>query len=206
MNFYCLHHSPAVDRKTYLLKIFDKKAIAINWVEDFLPNCNEVINQEKVFSEHAANGSYLNSAEISCFLKHLSTIKKIANSNEVGVIFEDDIEEPDFDLKSFCEYIGKYCNDNSIIFIGSYSGADLTPQNKNNYEIYFSKSFKSRCAHAYMLNSNTAKNILTELNKIILPFDWQLNHIIDKLNLKVGWTTPHINQRTEKGKLNSLLR
>jgi GR25 family glycosyltransferase involved in LPS biosynthesis len=206
MIFYCLHHLPAIDRKIYLSNMFKKQSIEINWIEDFLPDCEKVKNQEKVFSQHAANGHYLNDAEISCFFKHAHAIEKIAHSNDIGVIFEDDIENPDFDLKIFCESISQYSKDNCIIFIGSYTGADLIPQNQKNYEIYFSKNFKSRCAHAYMLNSNVAKNILQELNKIILPFDWQLNHIIEKLNLNVGWTAPHINQRTEKGKLQSLLR
>lgn len=205
MNFFCLHHSPAIDRKEYLLDTFNQQKITVDWIEDFLPSSKTILQHEKVHSIHAANGEFLNSAEISCFKKHVKAIEIIAQSEQIGVIFEDDIENPNFNLKPFCESAAKVCCENTIIFIGSYSGADLINYN-NECRVFFSPNFKSRCAHAYMLNSQTAKNILPELSKIILPFDWQLNHIIDKLNLNIGWTSPHINQRTEKGKLKSLLR
>lgn len=205
MNFFCLHHSPALDRKEYLLETFNQQKITVDWIEDFLPDCKEVLEHEKVYSMHAANGEFLNNAEISCFKKHVKAIEMVAQSNQVGVIFEDDIENPNFDLRAFCESAAKVCRENTMIFIGSYSGADLIHYG-NDCRVFFSPNFKSRCAHAYMLDSKTAKNILPELNKIVLPFDWQLNHIIEKLNLIVGWTTPHINQRTEKGKIKSLLR
>jgi GR25 family glycosyltransferase involved in LPS biosynthesis len=207
MKFYCLHHSPAIERKQYLLKAFEAQEILPEWIESYLPDSSEVNSQGNIFSYHAANGSFLNKAEISCFLKHKEAIARIASGGEHGIILEDDIENPDFSIKEVCDGLREYCADDVIIFIGSFTGADLPSlAGKLKFQILMSKSFKSRCAHAYMLNSNTAKKILPELETIVMPLDWQLNHIIDKLELNVGWTSPHINQRTEKGYIKSLLR
>jgi len=207
MKFYCLHHTPAIERKEYLLKAFEAQEISPEWIESYSPDSPEVNNKGIIFTRHAANGNFLNKAEISCFLKHKEAISRIASSGEHGIIFEDDIENPDFSIKEVCYGLKEYCTDDVLIFIGSFTGADLpSVKGKLKFQIIMSKSFQSRCAHAYMLNSNTAKKILSELESIILPLDWQLNNIINKLGLNVGWTTPHINQRTEKGQIESLLR
>jgi len=206
MKFYCLHHTPAVDRKEYLLDLFNKENINPTWIENYLPDCDEVkFYKNKVLSHHSANGNSLNDAEVSCFLKHCQAIENIASNNEVGVILEDDIEAPDFSLLQLCENMERVCRDDLIIFIGSYTGSDLF-QSSPEVQLFISPYFKSRCAHAYMMNSKTASKISLEIKNILMPFDWQLNHIIDKLNLTVGWTAPHINQRTEKGNIKSLLR
>lgn len=206
MKFYCLHHTPAIDRKEYLLDFFNKENINPTWIENYLPDCEEVqLYKNKVFSQHAANGVYLNDAEVSCFLKHCQAIENIAANNEVSVILEDDIEVPNFSLLEFCKDIEKACRNDLIIFIGSYTGSDLL-SSSNEARLFISPYFKSRCAHAYMMNATTARKISLELNNILMPFDWQLNYIIDKLKLTVGWTAPHINQRTEKGQIKSLLR
>jgi hypothetical protein len=57
-----------------------------------------------------------------------------------------------------------------------------------------------------MISPKIAKMIGYKLLSVKEPFDWQLNSIISDLNLNVGWSLPHINQRTEKGSIPSLLR
>ena len=207
MKFFCIHHSPAIDRKEYLLPFFDQNNLNINWIESFLPTEKPVIDHKDVFSEVASNRIKLNKAEISCFMKHRQGIIEIANLNDdYGVVMEDDIEIPNFDflptLKKFSDEFGKMSGD--ILFIGSMVGMDIISENSDT--VFYSPHFSSRCAHCYMISGRVAKKIYPYLEDIVAPFDWQLNMIISSLNLRCCWSTPHINQRTEKGEIKSLLR
>lgn len=206
INFFCIHHSPAEERKKYLLPFFEKEKININWIEDFLPSSQEVISKTKIFSEHSANKSYLNNAEISCYLKHLKAIETIANSEFSGVIIEDDIEIPNFSLSEYSTKVEKdlFNNNGDILFIGSFTNYDI-PSNFP-HEIAHEKWMKSRCAHCYLITNKTANKIYNYMSNIIAPLDWQLNYAIENFNLKCFWSKNHINQRTEKGIIPSLLR
>lgn len=206
IDYYCIHHSPAIERKEYLLPFFKKENIKINWIEDFLPNSNEVCKIETIYSSHAANKSFLNLAEISCYLKHFKAIESISKSNNNGLIIEDDIEIPEFNFTNFINNIENLFieNNGDLLFIGSFTGSDI--DDKFNGEIINSQWTRSRCAHCYLITNKCAKNILSFMSNIIAPLDWQLNYAIDKFNLKSFWSKKHINQRTEKGKIPSLLR
>lgn len=207
MKYYCIHHSPAVDRKSYMVDLFALNKIHdISWIEDYLPDSEDVKEWDyKVKSQHAAKDGYLNRAEISCFLKHRKAIKYIAESGERGVIIEDDIVVPQFDMKDFIDdFLSKKCTADNILFIGSFGDKDIS--DSDDYAVHFSYSYRSRCAHAYMISADVAIKILPLLKNIEMPFDWQLNSVIEHLNLNVGWTKPHIYQRTEKGYIQSMLR
>jgi GR25 family glycosyltransferase involved in LPS biosynthesis len=207
MKYYCIHHSPDIERKAYMDDLFMLKKIDdIVWIVDYLPDSDEVKSWEnKVESTYAAKDNRLNVSEISCFLKHKKAIKHIAASGEIGVILEDDIAIPQFDMAYFVDGVLSHeCTTDKMIFIGSFADKDIVDSAE--YVVHFSHSHKSRCAHAYMLNAETATKITPLLEDIKMPFDWQLNSIIEQLNLCVGWTKPHIYQRTEKGIIKSLLR
>lgn len=203
--FYCIHHKPAVDRKEYLNKFFEDHELDVEWIESFLPSSEEVRNQPPVFSSHSANGSFLNNAEISCFLKHKQALQKIANSGESGIIIEDDIEIPTFPFnKTIGFFIGEFKRQNvDIGFIGSFSGADIVYSEPI---VVVNGGFKSRCAHCYFVTAECAEKLVDFCSQIVAPFDWQLNYAIEKLSLRTAWTFPHVNQRTEKGYIKSLLR
>ncbi len=205
-NFFCTHHSPAVERKKYLIPFFEQDELNVNWIEDFLPNSEEVLNKNKIFSNHSANGIYLNNAEISCYLKHLKALKLTSESNNNSLIIEDDIEIPSFSLKKYCEEIeNDFVNQNGdILFIGSFTNYDLPYDFPN--EIVHEKWMRSRCAHCYLLTNKAALKIYDFMSTIIAPLDWQINYAIEKFNLKCFWSKKHVNQRTEKGLIPSLLR
>ena len=120
IDFYCIHHSPSIDRKLYMDELFFENSIHPIWITEFLPNCNEVINHKTIYSEHAANKQYLNDAEISLYLKQKLALELIKSSNRVGVICEDDLEKPNFLLKKFCiEILDNFLEeDGDILFIG----------------------------------------------------------------------------------------
>lgn len=65
--------------KNYLTPFFSTLESSVNWIEDFLPDHESILNHHKVQSIHSANGSFLNKAELSCFMKHRLAVKKFQN-------------------------------------------------------------------------------------------------------------------------------
>lgn len=208
MQYYCIHHKDSVDRKKFIITNYvNKYNLNIKWIEDFLPTSDFILNHKKIYSNHAANKSYLNNNELSCYLKHQKAISLISNSNDYGMILEDDIAEVSFDFTSTIDilYNDMINNNCDILFIGSFFIYDLQNINNQPY-IYCNKNTLSRCAHAYIISDRCASKILDYISDIKAPFDWQLNFAINNLNLNSCWSYPHIYQRTEKKQIESLLR
>ena len=204
VDFYCLHHLPAVERAGYMEAFFSRDGITSDWIELFLPESEEVKNFTKTFCDHSANNFYLNDAEISLYLKHQEALRRIAVKGNVGVVLEDDIEEPNFNLKEFCEKVSPQfleCG-GDLLFIGSYPEVDI----QGGELIRSQAGMESRYAHCYMVNPKSAQMILDYTNSPKAPFDWQLNYAIRDLNLKVYWSIPAVYQRTAQHKIPSLLR
>jgi GR25 family glycosyltransferase involved in LPS biosynthesis len=206
LDYYCLHHTPAIERKKYMNNLFFQNEMAVNWICDFLPNSSEVENFPNVICEHAANKKYLNNAEKSLYLKHLLVFEKIIEKNNYSAIFEDDVIAPSFNLKSFCESVLEKFHDKEgdFVFLGGLKHQLKKDLNKE--FIYTNTNLPSRCAHCYMINPKTAKLIFDFLCRPVAPFDWQLNYAIYKFNLKVYWTHTPILQKTEENLEKSLLR
>lgn len=206
MDFYCLHHTPSEDRKKYMDNLFFINDISPIWITSFLPDSKEVINHEKIYCEHSANNKYLNNAEISLYLKHQQAIELIEYKNQVGIIIEDDIKIPDFNLNNFCKdaYKDLIIKNGDILFIGSTTYDEIT--SNTNELIVHEPWMKSRCAHCYMINPKSASKILKFIKNKVAPFDWQLNYAIDNLNLKVFWSIKSVKQRSETKETQSLLR
>lgn len=207
IDFYCIHHSPSLDRKLYMEKLFSDNDINPIWITEFLPNCELVTNHEKIYSEHSANKEYLNNAEISLYLKQKFAIESIKASNRIGVICEDDLENPTFHLKQFClNILNDFIDGNGdILFIGDTRYDSISHKYKN-MSIVSEPWMKSRCAHCYMVTPHAANKIISYLESPEAPFDWQLNYAIDKFNLKVYWSTHGVKQRTSEESIKSLLR
>jgi GR25 family glycosyltransferase involved in LPS biosynthesis len=209
MRYYCLHHTPAIDRKQYLLNFFETHQLNVEWIEDFLPDSEIVLNHPKIESCHAANGSkILNNGEISLFLKHLLAIDKIRTIDDYGVIFEDDIKDVDFNLNETISKFVELAQENSIdvLWIGSSDRYSCNLQPSEEPKILSNNNTKTRLTHCYMIHSNTAQKVYDEFANIKHPTDWQWNYVIDKLNLKSAWSYPHIYQRTDTKETPSLLR
>lgn len=204
IDFYCLHHLPATGRAKDMQNIFWKFSMNVEWVESFLPESEEVNLFPKTFCEHSANNIYLNTAEVSLYLKHQESLKKIIQKDNIGVILEDDIEEPNFNLKNFCSKVAHQFieEEGDLLFIGSYPEKDIYGKDLIRSE----SGMLSRYAHCYMVNPKSAQKIFNYTNSPKAPFDWQLNYAILDLNLKVYWSIPAVYQRTAQHKIPSLLR
>lgn len=207
INYYCLHHSPSVDRKKYLIDLFNKQNIIVEWIEDFLPTSGCVINYPKIYCHHAANKEFLNRAEISLCLKHNATLQKISKlDNEYGIVFEDDIKEPSWNIHEYIyDLIRSFEQINGeILWIGSDPSMEIHTTDR--IKVISNSQTKSRFSHCYMIHSIVAKKILGFYCNIKAPPDWQWNFTIDHFNLKSCWSYPSIFQRTSIKEIPSLLR
>lgn len=206
MKFYCLHHTPAVDRKKYMIDIFTKQDIIPEWIEDFLPSSPEVLNYPAIQCQHAAHNNQLNNAEISLCLKHNLALKKILESNDYGIIFEDDIKEPSWHIKSYLSNIIKEFEsiNGDILWIGSHY--NHSSDQSDRIIIENGPHTKSRFSHCYMIHAKIVKKIINFYSDIKAPPDWQWNYTIDFFALKSCWLYPSIYQRTEIKEIPSLLR
>jgi len=204
IDFYCLHHLPAVERAEYMEAFFSRERIKADWIESFLPESPEVKNFQRTFCPHSANGSYLNEAEISLYLKQQEAIKRICARKNIGVILEDDIKEPFFNFKEFCNLAAEdfLDGDGDLLFIGSYPEADI----QGSTIIQTAPWMTSRYAHCYMVNPKSAQKIFDHTLTPVAPFDWQLNYAIQDLDLKVYWSILAVYQRTAQNEISSLLR
>jgi hypothetical protein len=204
MDFYCLHHSPAKERKSYMNSFFTSNFIKPIWIESFLPEDPLVENFPKVISEHSANKHFLNKSEISLYLKHQEAFKLIGLKNEIGIILEDDVKIPNFNLYEFCKLVApEFLIDGDLLFIGSIEGMNIHHETK---KIISEPWMKSRCAHCYMVNPSSCDKIIDFISKPLAPFDWQLNYAIESLKLKVYWSVDSVLQMTQINEIKSLLR
>jgi GR25 family glycosyltransferase involved in LPS biosynthesis len=207
IQYYCLHHSPAPERKEYLIDFFYNQQVVVEWIEDFLPDSNEVINHPQIKCEHAADGSnILNNQEISLILKHILALKKICSIDGYGIIFEDDIKKSHW---SFNEYMPLLIEEfekmnGDILWIGSSPELDVVTTDK--IKIVSDHNTLSRLAHCYMVHSKIANQVIDFYKSIIAPADWQWNITISHFNLKSCWSYPCIYQRTSLKEIHSLLR
>lgn len=206
INYYCTHHYLATDRKEYIYSNIAKPYdIDISWIDQYKPECNFIKNHRMVFNVHAANKQFLNAAELSCYYKHYLAIRAISESQVDGIIFEDDIEAPQFKFDETLTYLHRLMINQGcdILFVGSFGDHDLDYKEP---VIIMNESTKSRCAHCYIVRCNIANVLQQYLFEPQMPLDWQLSYAIQDLGLRSGWSWPHIYQRTEKNKLKSLLR
>lgn len=207
IDFYCIHHAPSTDRKLYMEELFYENHIEPIWITDFLPGCDSVMNHETVYSSHSANQKYLNSAEISLYLKQKQALELIKKTNRIGVICEDDLEKPNFSLRNFCiDVAPNFTREGGdILFIGDTDNQSISHKYKD-IPIVSESWMKSRCAHCYMITPEAVNKIFDYVEKPEAPFDWQINYAIDQFNLKIYWAVKGVKQRTSQNAIKSLLR
>lgn len=135
----------------------------------------------------------LSLAEISLTLKHYVALRKIENSNEPGLIMEDDvILKPE--TKNLIKKSYWLCK-NKFDFIDLGGGCDL-PIFKEDLFVFDEKRFiklkipRSRTTAAYIISPKSASKLANGLFPIVMPVDWQYQFLFLKNNFKVAWTYP----------------
>jgi GR25 family glycosyltransferase involved in LPS biosynthesis len=207
MKYFCLHHKPAIERKNRLLEVFSLKQIEVEWVELYHPDTIEYSSLN--ISNRIHNGESLSKGEISLYLKHKHVLEL---QKEYGwhnvVILEDDVIIPN--ELNFNKYIEQAINEfdelnGDILNFGT--AFNMHPHIIHPTKlVYHEPHFTTRCAHAYHISNRCIGQVIESLNVIDDAWDWKLNNIIKKYNLKSCYVEPGLHQSTLDGDIKSLLR
>jgi len=204
-GIYIVHAKKGYEfHEARIKKLFTDLGLQFEFVTDGDPSCftPELLN--KYFSEDIRD--VLADGILSCTLNHILSYEKLVkNNNRYALIFEND---PFFigDFISKIEKVAGEANSLQPGFMISLENTQLEFPSfktiKKNKVLY--PATHGRCAGAYMMDLQAAKNILKDLetNKCRQVIDWWHNDLIDRGVVKMYWAHPPL---TEQGSHNGLL-
>lgn len=193
---YFLHHKLATDRLDYIKQYCQQLVIVEYKIMDrHLP---ETITAEETI--------HLKRPEVSLTKKHIDALVDAKeNGYKYVIVFEDDIDfEITFNIHKYFVELFEKIAEFDIIWIG---GVDYITQNRDGAIIVEEGDSKtSRCAHAMLINVESSNKWISDLKQLDLPLDHKYNSIVINHKLKSFWVTPYFEQRTDNGKIKSLIR
>lgn len=229
-KIYIVHYTKLQERKNNILSYINQFKTPYEFVEEcdqeqlnmeslqgvYLPDqdkWNKKVSPLWDINDHSFR--VLNMAEISCTVKHLLGVKKVATEcQSVGLILEDD-----------CMPLGEHFagqvsalmqsvpSDWDVIFLGEGCGQQFIDSSIKNNSLSVHDGFckaahpASNCAEAYLLRANAARKIYKNCLPFQLVSDWELASSFHRLNLNIYWAVPSIfNQGSKNGTFESTLR
>lgn len=132
-------------------------------------------------------------------IKHYSIMER---GEDVLIVEDDIILTPDFDFLKMIHEAKEQSLD--IVFFGGVSnnvenawGFSASVESPiEGKMVYHHSSYQSRCAHGYWISEQACKKILSDGMDLSRGMDHALNGHIERLQLRVGWTHPFLNQST----------
>lgn len=226
LKTYIIHYTKLSERKKNILSILKNTDCDCEFIEEYdkenLKDNFYYFPDESKFDEKIKNlwdskihrFRILNPAEISCTIKHILALEKVANQNDdYALILEDDaipIEKNFFnEVESLIE---KAPDDWDSIFIGAGCGIDFMNQKLKDSYLINDKFVKvlhpsTNCAEAYLIKKESAKKIYDSIIPFQLVSDWELAYQFYKLNMNVYWSIPPLfYQGSKSGEYESELR
>lgn len=229
MKLYIIHYTKLKNRKEKLLSFLTKSNNQYEFIDVFDQECinTDVLNKyylpdKKLFDDKISplwdsnlhKFRHLNIAEISCTIKHIIAIEKVANQNdEYCLILEDDaipIENNFFD--EIEKLINNAPDDWDSIFMGAGCGVDFMNEKLKNSHLINDKFAKvlhpcTNCAESYLIKKKSAKKVFDSIVPFQLVSDWELAYQFYKLNMNVYWSIPPLfYQGSKSGEYESTLR
>jgi len=227
---FIVHYTKLKERKSNILSYINKFNTPYSFIEDY---DQEVLNQdilskfylpEKIHWDNKVSPiwdvlthsfRHLNIAEISCTIKHLLAVKRVAEEcTTAGLILEDDcmpISENFYE--QMLELIRKLPSDWDVIFFGEGCGNAFIDRNISSRNLERKDGYckavhpATNCAEAYLVKANVAEKLYKESLPFQLVSDWELASSFYKLNLNIYWAVPPIfNQGSKNGTFDSTLR
>ena len=229
MKTYIIHYTKLKDRKKNIndflsdtnfdyefIEEYDKEDITEQDLQKYFSREQEIFHQKITPLWGYVPYREINMAEISCTIKHVIALGKIANQKEkYGLILEDDAIPTDKNFERYIkEAIKNSPDDWDFIFLGEGCGIDFINKKRNddrfeviNKNLVKAKHPATNCAEAYLVNKESAKKIYDSIIPFNITSDWELAYQFYKLNMNVYWYIPPIfYQGSKTGKYNSELR
>lgn len=229
MKTYIIHYTKLKDRKSNILSFlscsnydyefieeYDKENITEKDLKKFFSKDQEIFHQKITPLWGYVPYREINLAEISCTIKHVVSLGKIASQEEeYGLILEDDAIpiENNF-IEKIEEIIRISPRDWDSIFLGAGCGIDFMNQkiNEEKYEVVNNNFVKAKhpttnCAEAYLVKKESAKKIYDSIIPFNITSDWELAYQFYKFDMNVYWSIPPLfYQGSKSGQYNSTLR
>jgi GR25 family glycosyltransferase involved in LPS biosynthesis len=212
-KIYIVHYTKLRDRYLNLIPFLEKCKIPYEIITEYdkedlsedilkqfyLANDEMFANKIKPLWDPAAHKPrVLNLPEISCTIKHLTAIKKLATEcTNFGLILEDDVL---FDA-NFNSLYKKYFHQTpenwDVIFLGEGCGVNFQNQKimnsrKVNENLYLVDHPASNCAEAYLLKPQIARKIYESAIPFQLVSDWELAYQLYKFGATTYWWYPSV--------------
>lgn len=226
MKTYIIHYTKLKERKGNILSLLSNTNFDYEFILEYdkehldgnsYYDANKVKFDEKIkdlWDEQIHKFRVLNDAEISCTIKHILAIEKIANqADNIGLIFEDDVLPIENNFVAQIEHLIEVAPNNwDAIFMGVGCGIDFMNQKLVNSHIINEKFAQvnhpaTNCAEAYLLTKEAARRIYQSIIPFQLVSDWELAYQFYKLDMNVYWSIPPLfYQGSKSGQYNSTLR
>lgn len=226
---YVIHYTKLKDRKEKVLSYLDNNICDYEFIEeldqeDIDENHLEkyYLPEKKLFDEkisplwdsNAHTFRHLNIAEISCTIKHILALEKVANQdNDYCLILEDDAIPIENNVYEKIENLIETApNDWDAIFMGAGCGIDFMNHKLRDSYLINDKFAKvphpcTNCAEAYLIKKSSAKKVFDSIIPFQLVSDWELAYQFYKLNMNVYWSIPPLfYQGSKSGEYESTLR
>lgn len=225
---YVIHYTPLTERRKNIEKFFSSEFFNLKFIEDYdkekigngHPNSQYIRNKNlfkektRLWKSDAIEEYKLFEGEISCLLKHVEALRIISESKEeIALIVEDDVLPVKRNFEKKLKKILKKRVDWKIIFIGQGAGKKYLVKKVG----FFNRNLKrglikvdhpgSNCTEAILIKKPFAISLLKELENFNLPYDWELAHILFKLNEEPYWFLPQIfKQGSRSGNYSSEIK
>ena len=226
MNSYIIHYTKLEDRKNSVLSFLSKTNYKYEFItqydkeeihghEYYKPNKRMYNKKAKPLWNRKINKfRILSPGEVSCGIKHILALEKIANQKEeYGLILEDDAIPIDNDFSDkLNEIITAAPDDWDSIFIGLGVGTSFRNQKLQEASLINERIAKvphpsTNCAEAYILKKEAARKIYESIIPFQLAYDWELAYQFYKLDMNVYWSIlPLFYNGSNDGQYDSELR
>ena len=149
---------------------------------------------------------------VSCAYKHILAYYELLklSQSKYSLILEDDIYlKDDFcnNLKNILKEIEQRKLENFLISLEE-SNLKYVKGSEREKNVLLYKKSKGRMAGAYLIDTNSARSMLSEIerNKCNLPIDWFHNYCSERGLIDIYWVHPPISvQGSLNGKMKSLI-
>jgi len=238
MNFeikkaYIVHYTKLKDRKENILKIFKDEDVILEFIEPYdREDINHKVLNKFYFPDKVSfeakiaplwgfgTGNenrfrILNMAEISCTIKHIEAIRRIAEGDEeVGLILEDDALPVSLNFLEDINKILKTSRDSwDAIYLGTGCGLFFINSKldkgseKISDELVKVSHPATNCGESYLITKNAAQKLYESVVPFNLVSDWEFAYHFYKLNMEIYWClNPLFLQGSKNGLFASTLR
>jgi GR25 family glycosyltransferase involved in LPS biosynthesis len=225
---YIIHYTPLRHRlpniqsvaqaigNSTLITEFDKGNITSEELSTYYRPNEESFNRKvsSLWDSSQHKFRILNDGEISCTIKHIFALQRIANSSsEFAIVLEDDaIPTSNNILSEINEILDHTPNDWDAIFLGIGCGQGFFNHKIINSEWRNDKVAKinhpaSNCTEAYLITKKFANKILSTIIPFDLVIDWEFSYQFYNLGANIYWPlSPLFIQGSKNGSYNSAIR